>query len=345
MSLVLALEHWPDADRFLWEDLVREGGPLDDRGPLSHLRETSRQTLINHYGRWLAWVQQTEPEALSVPPVQRATLDRLQRWLDDLSHTRPMSRLVFIGDVIRLLRAADPNQDWTRHLWVKRALKRLAGHGDRSRKQGRVVSSRLLFERGIKHATQDADVATTDLEAMKRRRNGTMVALLALIPMRRRAYVRLELGMSLLVQEDRILIALPGELTKNGLPFSCSVPDAIVPLLQTYIFEVRPWFLKRGSASHNVLWVRDRGAPYDDNYFGARIAQITTRLTGVRVPPHFFRDAAATTLARSSSNAAQLIRPVLSHTSSGTAERHYIQANSLEAGRNLAELVRRRKRS
>lgn len=74
------------------------------------------------------------------------------------------------------------------------------------------------------------------------------------------------------------------------------------------------------------------------------MSNVTEKLTGVRVSPHLFRDTAATTLARSSPDAARLIKPVLAHASGGTAERHYIQANSIEAGRDYADVISRLKR-
>ena len=68
-----------------------------------------------------------------------------------------------------------------------------------------------------------------------------------------------------------------------------------------------------------------------------RIGTLTLKLTGKRIPPHFFRDAAATTLARSRRKA-RLIRPVLAHSGFRTAERHYIHAQTIEAGRDYAAL-------
>ena len=107
-----------------------------------------------------------------------------------------------------------------------------------------------------------------------------MVALLALVPMRRRAFVRLELGASVLVREECILLSLPGDLTKNGLPWSCKVPEAILPLLRAYINQVRPWFLRRGNTQHNILWVGDRGTVFAENYFGMKMSNVTEELVG-----------------------------------------------------------------
>jgi len=340
MSLVLRHDAWPAGDRLMWERLMQPGGPLDDRGALAHLRETSRQSLRAHYGRWLAWLGKTEPEAFAVDPPARVTVPRLQAWLEDLAHVRPMSRLCFVGDTIRVVKAASPERDWSQQDRLKAHLKRLAGRGDRGRKAGRILSSGVLFKAGHAHATSDAAQATTELQAMKCRRNGTMVAVLALMPMRRRAFANLRLGESVHLQGDQVLMSLPGELTKTGQPWEAAVPDAVCPLLLDYISEVRPWLMQRGGARHAVLWVGDRGAPFQEDHFGIMIAGITKRLTGVRVPPHFFRDAAATTLTRISPQGARLIRPVLAHSGFETAERHYIHAGSIEAGRDYAAILK-----
>ena len=60
---------------------------------------------------------------------------------------------------------------------------------------------------------------------------------------------------------------------------------------------------------------------------------------GVSISPHLFRDAAATSLARLSPQDAQLIRALLGHQSFGIAERHYIQANMIEAGRTYQAVI------
>lgn len=345
MSLVLRFAEWPEADKAMWACLRAQGGPLDDQGRFAGLRETSCRTLQAHYGRWLAWIASAEPDALAEPPTQRGTVERFRRWLDALLHVRPMTKLSFVGDTLRMLIAAAPEQDWSMQKRLKATLKRAARHGDASRKAGRILSSDVLLAAGIRHATIEAEAATTELETMKRRRNGTMIAMLALMPMRRRAYARLEIGSSIVIGTDGMLVALPGDLTKNGLPWEAEVPSQVAPLLRTYITTVRPWFMARGSARHSVLWVGDRGSPFADDHLGTKIAGITKRLTGVRVPPHFFRDAAATTLSRMSPQAAMLIRPILAHSSFGTAERHYIHAQTIDAGRDYARLVKQLKRT
>lgn len=345
MSLVLPVSEWPPQDRAMWEAMLSQGGPLDQQGALAHLRATSIQTLANRYGRWLRWLAVSAPEALELAPEQRTSIARLQAWLSDLSHTTPMSQLMFIDGVIRILRAQAPDLDWCEQRRLLAGLKRRAGRGDRSRKLGRVPSSDVLHEAGLQRAGPEADCATTLLEKMKRERDGTMIALLALVPMRRRSFNSLTLCASVHVTEEEIIIALSGEQTKTGVPWEAAAPRQVEPLLRRYIQEVRPWLMARGSQHHDCLWVGNKGERISDDYLGSRVGTLTLQLTDQRVPPHFFRDAAATTLARFSPRSATLIPAVLAHTGFGTAERHYIHATTIEAGREYAAVINRLKRN
>ncbi len=335
----MRFDDWPDADRQMWCQLTASGNPLDEAGGLSHLRETTKASLMARYARWLKWLAANDPVALDEVPARRATLARLQAWVQSMAHTRPMSQLACIDGVLRILTEAAPEADWTGQYRLRRLLKRLAGHGDPSRKAGRILSSKVLLDTALKLAGPGADEATTPLEAAKRRRDGAMLALLTMIPLRRRTLVGLTIGESVLTSGRDLIIALSGEITKNGLSWEAPVPDLIAPVIKRYIAEVRPYLMRRSRLRHSAFWVDDRGRPYTEHYFGLRIATVTKRLTGRRIPPHFFRDAAATTLVRLSPESARLVRPLLGHAGFGTAERHYIHAQTIEAGRNYAAVI------
>lgn len=338
----LAVSDWPEADRAMWAGLVAVGDLLDGAGRLAHLRRTTRDSLLHRYRRWLGWLAHAEPDALALErPADRATPARLGRWTEHLAHTAPMSRWAVVDGVLQVLMAAAPGADWSRQARLRAGLRRRAWrrHGDR--KVGRVLSSAVLLEAGLRLAGPHADAATTPLEAAKRRREGAMIATLALLPMRLRAFAGLELGASLRVAADGMEVHLSGDMTKSGRPWSAPVPRPLHPVLRRYVEEVRPWLMARaeGGAAHDRLWVMERGRPYEAQYLGVRIGDATRRLLGVRVTPHLFRDAAATTLSRASPENARLIRPLLGHASFGTAERHYIHAGRIEAGRDHARLI------
>ncbi|MEI4263618.1 tyrosine-type recombinase/integrase [Roseovarius sp. D0-M9] len=222
-------------------------------------------------------------------------------------------------------------------------MKRAAGRGDATRKQGRILSSEVLLKAGLAHAAVDADTVPNPLKRMICQRDGMMIALLAVLPIRRRSFCELALGQSVHVSDSEILISLSEDMTKTGVPWDAAIPPQIEAALRQYIDEVRPALLARGDQRHDILWVGKKGEIMQQDYIGSRIGDVTLKLTGKRIPPHFFRDAAATTLARISPESARLIRPVLAHSGFQTAERHYNHAQTIEAGRDYASLLKRLK--
>ncbi|MFD1343259.1 tyrosine-type recombinase/integrase [Litorisediminicola beolgyonensis] len=339
MSLTLPIEDWPETDRTMWTRLRLRGGPLDDRGALAHLRETSCKTLISRYGRWLQWIATTYPELLDHPPADRAEIARLRHWLQDLAHTQPMMQLMFVDGVLRILTAYDPTCDWSEHKALRKGLKYLAKRGFQKRKHGRILSSQVLLEAGIRLATDHADATPSALFRATRIRDGAIIALLAMMPIRRRSLAELEIGISIFIDAAGATIALSEEQTKTGLPWEAELPPQVLPVFRQYVDEARPLLLERSTEPWSHLWINRNGVPMSYDHIGPCVATRVKEMTGIRVPPHFFRDAAATTLARISPQAAKLIRPILGHRSFGTADKHYIHAQTIEAGRDYASLI------
>ena len=154
-------------------------------------------------------------------------MNRIGAWLVTMEHLAPMSRLMYVSGMLRVLGAAAPENDWLAQRQLEAHLKRLAGRGSPERKYGRILATSVLLKAGMRLAGPVADEATTELEAAKRRRNGTMVAMLALLPMRRRAFAGLRLSHSIYVTETEIFVTLREEMTKTGVPWEAPVPPQI----------------------------------------------------------------------------------------------------------------------
>ena len=345
MSLIMPISDWPVQDKHLWDTLTRAGTPFDDHGALAHLRATSKETLANRYGRWLEWLRRHAPDALREPPCARVTLVRLRAWLSALDHTTRMTQLMFVDGVLRVAFSADPERDWSREKRLLAALKRLAKGGDPARKHGRILSSQVLLDAGLALAGPQADATANDLQRALKQRDGAMIAFLAMMPMRLRALAGLEIGTSLHVGAEVISVELCAEMTKTGVPWEADLPEPAATALRRYIDTARPFLMARGNEHHQALWVEKKGAPMKQVTIRHRIAEKTLALTDIRIPAHFFRDSAATTLAREHSDAARLIRPVLAHSGFETAEKHYIQAQGLDALRAYEDVLREIKRS
>ncbi|MDT1064702.1 hypothetical protein RM190_22795 [Paracoccus sp. CPCC 101403] len=193
------------------------------------------------------------------------------------------SRVMRLDTLIRVVVAVD-RDTCVRKLRRIRSI-HFAQARDRNgeRKQGRILSGSVLLQAGLDLTGQHADAGST-LERMQKLRDGTMLAFLALLPIRRRAFVGLELGRSVLLAAHSIEIALAPEMTKTGNTWTATVPDPLEGLLRHYLSESRPFLLRRGDEAHAMLWSADSGRPMGYSHMGRRICDLTERMTGIRVP-------------------------------------------------------------
>jgi len=152
------LDRWPVDDRAAFTALFAGGGLLDDRGPLAHWRTVSRHTMQLQYSQWVHWVSQTEPEALHLDPVSRATRERLRTWLASMNHLAPPTLLGYLGALVRLCRSIEPDRDWRRHQAILADLQRATVRHSSPRKVGRIMSSDVLFEVGARLVQDNAGV-------------------------------------------------------------------------------------------------------------------------------------------------------------------------------------------
>ncbi|SHM80801.1 Phage integrase family protein [Roseovarius litoreus] len=338
MGIALPLQDWPAADQDAFVALFAEGSLLDDRGPLAHWRARSRKLMERQYGRWLDWISQVEPEALALSPVERATYQRLHAWRKSMGDLVPATLFGYVDAVVRLSRLSAPDHDWKAQLALLADLHRAVKQHGSPRKTGRIHSSDVLFEAGAMLVQGNVGPITHPDRAV-RLRDGAIICLLALMPMRRRALSELRLGTSLSVENGQITVCLNGSMTKNGQPWEAIVPDTLLEILTIYLQTARPALLARGSTDTDAVWVGRNGTPPGINQFTRAIRKRTKDLLGIDVSPHLFRDAAATTLARTDPASARLIKPILGHASERISEEHYIRTDTIAAGRGLASAL------
>lgn len=330
---------WPIADQLLWQRLIVPVSVLDDGGELSHLSQDSLLNAAVAYGRWLAWLAENQPTALKEPPMGRITPYLAQGWLVSIGHLAPSSRKMWVDGLIRVITGTDPNKDI---VFLRRAQQSLLGlaqedHGDR--KIGRIPSSFDLINAALDYAEADVGAATSAFEQTRRLRDAAMIVLLAMLPIRRKNFVALEIGRTFQVHDDKIIVSLPAAEVKTKSRYVAEVQEPGAALMRRYLSEARPVLAARTERVHESLWLADTGLPYSYGYIGRRIPLISERLLGIKVPPHFFRDAIATTFARTSPELARGTKAILGHAGYTTAERHYNQARALEAGRTYAEII------
>lgn len=341
---ILPLAAWPAADQRMWVRVTWQASPFDDAGRLAHLAPATQRMVRAAYGKWLGWIAQTEPTALDLPPDTRADLGRFLAWLRANLHLTPATQHIYAGNALRVLFRAFPEKNWSDHWQIVRSLEHVQGRSASRRKDGRILDSGMVLERALQLAA-DADGEDFVLKRVLQQRNGCLLAFLALIPLRRRALASLRVGQSLLRTEGGIWVEISAEMSKTATPWSTQVPGCLVPVLNRYLDDARPWLLARSDVSTNRLWITKDGKPLVDTALATLIRHETRKLFGVELSPHLFRDMAATTLARRSPADARLVRPLLAHAGHQTAERHYNHAKGIEVGRVHAEMLRERRRS
>lgn len=332
----IKIEHWPQRDRAAWETLLAHGGLLHPGGAFAGLRPATRGIYEQSYGHWLAFCRGTGVDLAARPPGTRVTDERLLAWIeemDDLTDTTRHSRLVGLHRVVTAI-APETSQPFLRGLCRHAEWK--ANRQIRRRKIGRVLPTMNLVAAGL---AQLRDVEGESFNDAIRFRDGLMIAALALVPLRIGNFRDLEIGRSFHIRPNGFGIVLGQDETKPHRVFETELPELLRPHVERYLETYRPILLGKAELAHEFLWANDCGRRYSYGNLGARISRLTKAMLGVAISPHLFRDAAATTVARERPAQARAIAGILGQSSLRTAERHYIQANCLDASRSYTALI------
>ena len=181
--------------------------------------------------------------------------------------------------------------------------------------------------------------ARYDLARARGVRNGLMVALLALCPIRLKNFAGLEIGSSFKEVDGSWWIALPGHLTKSRRPDERRVPALLNRFVELYLNQSRPLLLKSARPT-NALWISSTtGGRLTTKNLGTLISKITLETIGVDVSPHLFRAAAASTAAVYGGNTHHLASALLNHTDPRVTEEHYNRASSVSAAAAYARII------
>jgi integrase len=335
----LPFEDWPEIDRRLWAEALRDDDPLEAVGPAARWSAATRQKRAYGYGRWLRFLQRHEQLDPTISPAERATRARVDAYAAELRTTRAGSSVWNpLEDLCAVLGVFQGPADL---FWLRAALRRAKATSRPARPiQPRLVAARDLWRAGL------AEMARLDVERRGCRRyragafrDGLAVALLAACPLRRRSFAGLELGRHLVAAGDSFVLRLGPADLKNGATLDFPLPTELGPGLQHYLEEHRPVLAERGRPTAR-LWLNVNGMPLTDAGLSERITKVTVRHLGRPISMHLFRHAAATSLAIDGPHHVRLLAALLGHAQLATGERYYNMAGSLEAARSYQDRLR-----
>lgn len=132
-------------------------------------------------------------------------------------------------------------------------------------------------------------------------------------------------------REDRISIAIAGELVKNGEDINCDLPAETARLFRLYCEAYRPLHL--GGASTTWLFPRPDGSHWSTTRANAVLQDFTAKFIGVPVNPHLVRAICGIILEDEHPGAIGAVRDILGHRLTATTETFYARRNATRSRR------------
>jgi site-specific recombinase XerD len=170
-------------------------------------------------------------------------------------------------------------------------------------------------------------------------RNGLLVALMALHPIRVKNFAVLTIGDTFIKVDGRWWLHVPSDDTKSHRVDERQVPEFVTDAINRYIETHRP-MLCGGDAGHRALWVSSTtGWQLTTKNLGTLISKLTRQTIGVDVSPHLFRTAGASTAAIYGGAHPHLASALLNHRDPHVNEEHYNRATGLSAGEEYANIT------
>ena len=348
----MPFEEWPAADRRAWQEALSPGDLLDPGGRAAAWSPLGRRTVERGYGRYLTFLmlmgQLVPNETIAArlrPVLAAAYVEHLRE------RNAPQTVVSRLGQLAAFAAVVIPmfDRSYLRR-WQARLRARGLGPG---RKAGRVRHSAELAELGfqlIERAEQLRLGRRGSQRWLTLLRDGLLIGLLALRPLRLRNLTALRLGEHLVDHgADGWWLLIPGTETKNKRPIEMPFPDVLLPALHQYLGQARPVLQarSRNPAGRTALWLSLRGSPLSERGVHEIVARCTLAAFGRALSPHLFRHAAATTLAVEDPEQVRIAGPLLGHATFATSERYYRMSRSVDAAQvhhKLLATLRQRKR-
>ena len=238
----LPFADWPQQDRKRWSDAIRSGAdPFDDCGPAAHLAESSRRALQGSYGRFLGFVSTERNGLLDCKPDERVDRETIAEYV---TWRRRACRDAAIAIDLHHLRLAlgyiCPSMEWS---WLLTITKRLTTQAPRKHERRHQVTSEQLYALGIElmeRAVTNSKEAThiTKVHAFDYR-DGLLIALLALIPLRRRTIAALRIGKHLVKSGALWSLDIPAKDNKSKRPLEYEISPDMSERIDRYLAQFR----------------------------------------------------------------------------------------------------------
>lgn len=330
----LKLHEWPQADQVAWAEACRPGGRLTRGGLACHLTLVTRNDLARRYGQFLDHVVRMEgpfPQNLAAASI---TPGRVATYVAEL-RARVASVTVH-GSIAKLRRVAELLNPLLELDWLREVENALALEMRPAPKFHRIAASEDIILAGLT-LMREAEItrSTTPLKRALLYRNGLMIALLALCPIRLKNYSGLVLDQNLIRLGDNWHIALRAQETKERRPDERPVPAFLTPYIGCYLKTYRPLF----KCNSRALWAGQYSKPLSYSAVERVVTETTRHTLGIAISPHLFRTSAASSANMHAGTHPNLASVLLNHRGQKTTQDHYNRANCAYYGQKFVNLI------
>jgi integrase len=308
-------------------------------GSAAHMKPITQADLARRYGYFLDFLDRSALLDRAAPAAAQVTPGSVAGYVEDLKHR--VSSVTVYGSIHKLRRASeliDPQRDFG---WLAELEKDLALDMRPRSKADRLILTDVLVECGLTlMAEAEQSKSLSPLEQARQFRNGLMVALLALHPIRLKNFASLAIGRTIKEIDRHWWIVLSAKDTKENRTDERQIDQALTAQFDRYLRIHRPK-LVLGAAHSDALWLSSNtGLPMAYNSVARAITETTRSTLGVELSPHMFRTSAASSAAIYAGDNPHLGSALLHHRDPRVTEENYNRATSLSAASNYARIVR-----
>jgi integrase len=336
--LYLRYSEWPRTDKALWQQAFEPKANLfEGGGPGAHLSERSVQQLQYSYGKFLHFISAEHGDLLKRAPALRLNA----RIIEEYTNWQPktcgaVTLSLYLYHLWLALRYLCPKDEWR---WLLIISKRIEAQAKPKPEKHHLVTSATLYKLGIR--LMDAALACgkppTSWRVQTGFGDGLIIALLALIPLRRRTLSALRIGKQLTKSGDQRFLDIPAKDVKSKRPLDYPISRELSERIDIYVNQIRSQ--TAGADAHDYLWACSRGGPMRERGIYKAVRRRTRKALGFPINLHRFRRAAATFWSIRDPANVRGTKDLLGHASFATTEKYYLMSQSRLAGRALARAI------